>query len=194
MRKFFKVALAAKVLLSIIGGAAYLYLLRVPAMPIPATRQPGISEDVQRQIRELQNAPIAVALVFGRSTGCDNADPALVNLVAQEAVRAGVPPKVLAAIVAVESKCNPMAISKAGAVGLTQVVPRVHKGTFDFTKVNLLNPQDNVHTGAHILASYIKAYGLESGVHHYNGMGTGCDYCDDMYSSKVLLLAGTGGH
>jgi hypothetical protein len=129
--------------------------------------------------------------VFGRSAGCDNADPSLINLVAQEAVRAHVPAKVLAATVAVESGCNAMAISKAGAVGLTQVVPKVHKANFDFVnKYNLLNPKDNIHVGAAILAGYIGQYGLANGVHHYNGMGTGCDYCDAMYSNKILTLAG----
>lgn len=144
----------------------------------------------EREMRERMNAPLAVALVFGRSTGCQNADPALIELVAREAVNTGLPPKVLAATVAVESQCNPIAISNRGAVGLTQVVPRVWKDSFDFARVNLLNPRDNVHVGARIMAGLVRDHGLARGVQLYNGAGVGCSTCDGDYSSKVLVLAG----
>lgn len=146
----------------------------------------------EREVRERTNAPLVVALVFGRSPGCTNADPELINTVAKEAVRAGLPPKVLAATVAVESQCNQFAVSSRGALGLTQVMPRIWKDRFDFEKVNLLNPHDNIRTGAVIMAGLVKEHGLSRGVQLYNGAGVGCPTCDGGYSEKVLTLA--GGH
>lgn len=142
------------------------------------------------ELRARINAPVEVALVFGRATGCQDADPSLVNLVAREAIRAGLNPKVLAATVAVESQCNPIAVSSRGALGLTQVLAREWDAKFDFSRVNLLNPSDNVHTGAVIMAGLIRENGLRDGVQRYNGATIGCPTCDGGYSARVLALAG----
>lgn len=135
-------------------------------------------------------AALEVARVFGRSQGCDTADSKLITAIATESVKDEVDPRILAATVAVESACDPMAISKSGAVGLTQVMPRIWKTKFDFTQVNLLNPSDNLHAGATILSDLIKHYGVNNGVRRYNGLGVGCDSCDGAYVSKILVLTG----
>lgn len=143
-----------------------------------------------RELRERMNAPLEVALVFGRSTGCSNADPLLIDTVARDAVKVNMPPKVLAATIAVESQCEPYAVSSRGALGLSQVMPKIWKNKFDFETVNLLNPQDNVRVGATIMAGLIHEHGLARGVQLYNGAGVGCETCDGGYSNKVLALAG----
>lgn len=150
----------------------------------------GPPEFFECELRARINAPVEVALVLGRATGCQDADPSLVNLIAREAVRAGVNPKVLAATVAVESQCNPLAVSSRGALGLTQVLARSWDGQFDFSRVNLLNPSDNVRTGAVIMAGLIRENGLRDGVQRYNGATVGCPTCDGGYSARVLALAG----
>jgi len=136
-------------------------------------------------------AALDVARVFGRSQGCAEADPKLINAVATEAAKADLDPRVLAATVAVESSCNPWAVSSRGAIGLTQVEAAIWKDKFDFAgSVNLLNPADNLRAGATIEGSLIKQFGLVPGVRRYNGLGVDCQTCDSQYVSKILTLAG----
>lgn len=149
------------------------------AVPVPAP-----------QFTKQYIAALEVARVFGRSTGCSEADPKLIDAVASEAVKADISPRVLAATVAIESACNQYATSPKGAIGLLQVTPKTWKGTYDLEKqYNLLNQSDNLHVGTLILAGYIKQYGVPNGLHHYNGMGQGCDTCDSGYADKILALA-----
>lgn len=177
-----------------LGNFAYTYVTspRTPAIePLPISfPMPAPPAFFEREVRVRQNAPLQVALVFGRSIGCADADPELINLVAREAINNGLPPKVLAATIAVESQCTPLAVSSKGALGLTQVMARTWNSKFDFSKVNLLNPTDNVHVGAVIMAGLVHDHGLARGVQLYNGAGVGCDTCDGGYSNKVLALAG----
>lgn len=152
---------------------------------------PPIVHDIQSEILTKQYvAALDVARVFGRAQGCENVDAQVITDVATEALNDELDPRVLAATLAVESACDPMAVSKSGAIGWMQVMPRVWKSKFDFTKVNLFNPGDNLHVGAVILRDFIKQYGLAGGVRHYNGMGTASDAYDGAYVPKILALAG----
>lgn len=140
---------------------------------------------------EWRNMPLEVAKVFGRSTGCQDASPGLINLVSRISLGEGIDPRITAATIATESQCNPYAISTKGAVGLMQVRVSTWRGKFDFGgRVNLLNTEDNIKTGTAILASFVKQYGTAEGVRRYNGLGVGCDTCDAQYVSKVSKLAG----
>lgn len=155
----------------------------IPSVPLPAR---VIAPD-QKQY----NAALDVARVFGRSQGCAEADAKLIGDVATEALRSGIEPRILAATVAVESSCDSMAVSHRGAIGLTQVMPKIWKASFDFEhSINLFNPNDNLHAGATILGGLIKQYGVAEGVRHYQGTGTDCSSCDDNYVPKILALAG----
>jgi len=156
------------------------------AIPVRPVQDPGAAE-------RLRAASVDVAMVFGRADGCASAGLPLVTLVASEALGAGVPPRVLAATLATESKCDRLAVSRAGALGYMQVVARTWDQDFDFgNKYNLLNERDNVHVGATILARLIKDHGLNEGLHRYNGTGTGCPNCDGQYVQKILRLSGGG--
>jgi hypothetical protein len=132
--------------------------------------------------------PYEIAKVFGRSTGCRSVNVDFIDDVNEAAIRAGVDPGLYASTVATESNCNPLAVSKAGAIGLSQVVPSFHK-EYDFSRINLFNRKDSLRVGAEILAKDISQYGEESGVTHYQGMGVHCSTCDDHYTDKVLALA-----
>ena len=150
------------------------------------------AHDVQSELLTKQYvAALDVARVFGRSQGCDNADPKLITAVATEAVNDNLDPRIFAATIAVESACDSMAISHSGAIGLAQVMPKIWKNQFDFTgSVNLLNPTDNLHVGGTILSGLIKQYGVAAGVRRYNGLGVDCPTCDSGYVSKIVALAG----
>ena len=154
--------------------------------PAVVVQAPALDQSNQQYI-----AALDVARVFGRAPGCAEADAKLIGDVAKEALRVGLDARILAATVAVESSCDSMAVSRRGAVGLTQIMPRIWKGSFDFEHtINLFNPNDNLHAGATILGDMIKQHGLTEGIRHYNGTGTDCADCDGNYVPKILTLAG----
>lgn len=121
--------------------------------------------------------------VFGRA-GCG--DYALAEKVARYAAREGIPARVLAAVVAVESHCNPLAVSHKGAVGLTQVRVSTWKREYDFTESNLFHPETSLRVGAAILRRSIAEHGLRGGIVRYNGQGPDAE----VYADRVLALAG----
>ena len=128
------------------------------------------------------------AKVFGRAPGCENTEASFIQDVNEAAARAGVDTKIVAATIAVESGCNPLAVSNKGAVGLMQIRVVAWKDKYDFQgKINLLNRKDNLQVGTEILGSLVKQYGLQDGVRRYQGVGSGGD---EFYVSKILKLAG----
>ena len=133
---------------------------------------------------ELRKAFFDAARIYGKA-GCG--DMELAEMTAQHALRTKLPANLIASIVAVESACNPLAISSKGAVGLTQVNVKVQAEKFaQFRTINLFNPEQSMQVGTDILADMIKDYGLRGGVSHYNGSGPDAD----AYAVKVLALAG----
>ncbi|MBW2221987.1 MAG: lytic transglycosylase domain-containing protein, partial [Deltaproteobacteria bacterium] len=66
-----------------------------------------------------------------------------------------VTPELLTALIVVESSANHIAVSKKGAVGLTQVMPRI----WQINKKELFNPYKNIEVGSEILKYYIDKHG-----------------------------------
>lgn len=147
---------------------------------VTAPTEQTIREDLRNEQlqRQYKNASLAASKVYKRS-GCKSN---LADATGRIAVEAGVSARVLAALVFVESSCNPNAVSRRDGVGLTQVNTRV----WHYTQVELKNPERNLRIGASILASYVHRYGLKEGLHHYNGLGN----ATSEYSDKVLTVAG----
>lgn len=177
--------------LLVAGGMIRVYTRNLAkSKPVLMVTVQNVVSEAQLRDQKIQDAEWEVAKVFGRDLGCKDANQSLGRLAAEAAVDFGVDPKLVAATIAVESSCNPFATSSKGAIGLMQVHTPTWRKTFDFqNKVNLLNERDNIQTGTNILASYIKKYGKEGGVLHYQGTGTGCTTCDGAYVSKILRLA-----
>lgn len=75
-----------------------------------------------------------------------------------------VPHDILTALIIVESRANHKAVSREGALGLTQVLPEV----WNFSSEELLDPYMNIEAGATILKAYIERYGLVDGLRAYN--------------------------
>jgi len=84
----------------------------------------------------------------------------------------GLDPLLILAVMAVESRFNPVAESLVGAKGLMQVVPRHHldKLMEHGGAEAVLDPVTNIALGARILKEYIRRTGsLEAGLQFYNG-------------------------
>ena len=147
---------------------------------VKAPTEQSIREDMrhEQQLRQYKSASIAASKVY-RKNGCKSG---LAEITGRIAVEQGISARVLAALVFVESSCNPNAVSRRDGVGLTQVNSKV----WHYSQAELKNPNRNLEIGASILASYVRRYGLKEGLHHYNGMGNITNY----YSRKVLKVAG----
>ena len=162
-------------------------VLDAPAPPEPISvsipTESSIKEEVkiERRAKAYQAASRIAAQVYRRN-GCG---PTYAEATGRVAVDYGLSPRILAALVFVESSCNPNAMSDS-SVGLTQVNAKVWK----HSRKELKNPEINLRIGAGILASNVHKYGLVKGLHAYNGFGDETDF----YSNKILTAAGLSGN
>jgi len=106
------------------------------------------------------------------------------------AYRAGteskVDPLLILAVMAVESRYNPVAESNMGAKGLMQVIPKFHgeKLLEHGGETALLDPQVNIQVGAQILREYLRRFGeTETALQMYAGA---FDEPNSSYALKVL--------
>ena len=89
---------------------------------------------------------------------------------------------ILTALIVVESSANHRAVSRKGALGLTQVMPGIWKCDREI----LVNPYKNIEIGSSILRYYIKRFGLIGGLSAYN---SGKRHASLPYARKVLTIA-----
>lgn len=78
-----------------------------------------------------------------------------VQPIVQAAGRAGVDPRLLAAVVWAESDFDPDAVSRSGAIGLSQLMP----GTASRLGVDPRDPEQNLEGGARYLGLQLKTFG-----------------------------------
>ena len=95
----------------------------------------------------------------------------MVRAAFREGRRNGVDPLLILAVIAVESRFNPIAESEQGAVGLMQIIPRFHMDKVAETGApTFLQPHANIAIGARILKDAIRRGGGEvAGLQLYNG-------------------------
>jgi hypothetical protein len=117
------------------------------------------------------------------------ANDAIAGFVAT-AYRAGleakVDPLLILAVMAIESRYNPVAESHMGARGLMQIIPKFHleKLVDHGGESALLDPEVNIQVGARILREYTRRFGdVETGLQMYAGA---FDQPTSQYSAKVL--------
>jgi soluble lytic murein transglycosylase-like protein len=102
-------------------------------------------------------------------------------LVHKEAIHAKLPPQLVLSVIQVESKFDVYAVSKAGAVGLMQIMPFWLK-LIGRPDDSLVHAQTNLRMGCTILKYYItKTHGdLRAALQRYNGATVGIDYSDQV--------------
>jgi len=105
----------------------------------------------------------------------------LLMLIHKEATRAKLPPELVLSVIQVESKFDAYAVSKAGAVGLMQIMPFWLK-LIGRPDDSLVHAQTNLRMGCTILKYYItKTHGdLRGALQRYNGATVGIDYSDQV--------------
>jgi len=151
--------------------------------PLPVGNMPS-SEQVPtdaaaRHEREIDAVSIAVAK---RYRVARDATRGLVALAYQAGARSGVDPLLIIAVIAVESRFNPIAQSDGGAVGLMQVIPHYHADKLGAGSA--LDPATNIQLGARVLKEYLRRGGTEvAGLQLYNGSSGDPD---NGYAQRVL--------
>ena len=92
-------------------------------------------------------------------------------MIVQNADKYNVDPLLLAAIIRQESSYKNYAISPAGAVGLTQIIPRYWQQT---CSGDLIEENNNINCGTYILAKYNQSAGSwKKALAYYNVGPTG---------------------
>jgi len=87
------------------------------------------------------------------------ADQSLAALADKAADRHDIPRDIFAALIQQESAWNPDAVSSAGAIGLTQVMPRTGEHHCGLTADQLTDPESNLDCGASYLSAQFKVFG-----------------------------------
>ena len=141
--------------------------IRTGATEAPAAG-PAMSPVVRDSGREIDTLTTLIAKRYRISS---EATRGLIAAAYLEGRRVGLDPLLIVAVIAVESRFNPIAESNAGAQGLMQVIPAFHKDQLEAADVDsVLDPYDNIRLGAQILKEYIRRGGTEvAGLQLYNG-------------------------
>jgi len=128
--------------------------------PVPVARTAGIA-----------SAEKIAAAVARRYRVSGEAMRQIVDAAYRAGNRFGLDPLLILAVVAVESRFNPIAQSDMGAIGLMQIVPRFHADKLDAAdRSSFVDPNINIELGARILKEYITRGGTEiDGLQMYNG-------------------------
>jgi soluble lytic murein transglycosylase-like protein len=132
--------------------------------------------------REIEAVANAVARRYRISL---EATRELVGTAYREGKVIGVDPLLIIAVMAVESRFNPIAQSDGGAIGLMQVIPRFHADKFNVALgKSVLDPRTNIQLGARVLKEYIRRGGTDmAGLQLYNGASADAS---NVYANKVL--------
>ena len=185
---FFSIALAATVSAS---------LARDEPVPISAPPQAAVpgpealpnqgEERPARHAASVADAEIeAVASAIARKYRVSHdAMLELVGTAYREGRGIGLDPLLIIAVIAVESRFNPIAQSDGGAIGLMQVIPRYHADKLEAAHgLSMLDPVTNIRLGARVLKEYIRRGGTDvAGLQLYNGAA---DDPSTAYANRVL--------
>ena len=103
----------------------------------------------------------------------------LLRMIHSEATRAQVSPQLVLALIEVESRFDPYAVSRSGAVGLMQIMPFWLK-LIGREHDSLVHAQTNLRMGCTILKYYLdRSKGdIREALQRYNGAMVGIDYSD----------------
>jgi soluble lytic murein transglycosylase-like protein len=106
----------------------------------------------------------------------------LLRMIHEEAMRAGLDPKLVLAVIQVESGFDRFSVSRSGARGLMQIMP-FWKKEIGHPDDNLFHPRTNLRYGCTILRFYIDQQRGEvaSALAAYNGSSGKSDYPDKVY-------------
>ena len=162
------------------------------AQPGPASavfgtiRHEGISVLVSTADSEKPEYRTLAIYLSRRYKVAQDATEQLVGAAHEAGSLTGVDPLLILAVMAVESRFNPIAESVMGAKGLMQVIPKFHQDKLDALggEESVFDPMTNIMVGARILKDAVRrGGGLMPGLQLYAGA-----FSDDsqQYAQKVM--------
>ena len=97
--------------------------------------------------------------------------PAVQQIVAEEALRMGVPVSLALAVAHAESNFDPAAESPKGARGVMQIMPATARGEYGIDADLLWQPRLNIRLGLHFLKRLLERYRgrIDHALSYYNG-------------------------
>jgi len=193
---------ALKSILALVGVFAIAAFFLLPLKPAvqqlaaglpmfaPAEAAVGASEDampiavVESPIEREQRA--VAEYIAKRYRIADAAAAHFVSIAYRAAEQNRLDALLVLAVMAIESRYNPVAESVMGAKGLMQVIPKYHQEKlFDHGGEHaLLEPEVNIQVGAQILREYQRRFGdMETALQMYAGA---LDEPTSQYATKVM--------
>jgi soluble lytic murein transglycosylase-like protein len=195
-RRFYQ---ALKSLFALVGLAAltaYLVLPERPTMPLaaalpifgpvaPAAAATDLPNPVVNDVLQREQEAVA-EYIAKRYRIADNVAAHFVSTAYRAAEQHRLDALLVLAVMAIESRYNPVAESVMGAKGLMQVIPKYHQEKlFEHGGDDaLLDPEVNIHVGAQILREYQRRFGdTETALQMYAGA---LDEPTSQYANKVF--------
>ena len=171
---------AAGIAMGSVAGDANAPLAPYACLAIPAALQESPPQSLDAEQRAL------AAHLSRRFFVAQSEAGRFVAVAYRAAQEVGLDPLLVLAVIAVESRFNPIAESVAGAKGLMQIIPKFHHAKLERYggEQAVLDPESNILVGTRILQEYVHRTGtLEAGLQFYNGAMWDASA---RYSRKVL--------
>jgi soluble lytic murein transglycosylase-like protein len=161
----------------VIASGAVLIAVAPPhaAAPSAAVCTPAESDAVPPVAHAIAPDPaqqVLIEYVSRRFLVAGSITERMVAAAHRAAEEVGLDPLLVLAVIAVESRFNPIAESGMGAKGLMQIIPKYHLDKLRAAggEDAVFDPESNIHVGARILQEYVYRTGtLEAGLQFYNG-------------------------
>src|SRR5688572_28799273 len=167
-----------KLLTPVVIVAAALLIAAAPhsalAPEVPAVCTPDNEQSIEAATPAAPDAAqqVLTAHLSKRFFIAQEATERMVAAAHRAAGEVGLDPLLILAVIAIESRFNPIAESVMGAKGLMQIIPRYHRAKLELHggEGAVLDPESNILVGARILQEYVHRTGtLEAGLQYYNG-------------------------
>jgi soluble lytic murein transglycosylase-like protein len=200
MKTMVRVYGAARSTLALIGVAALSVALLLPLQREGLARQVAAAADfigaamvtevpiqvvVSESTREHEQRALA-EFIAKRYRVAETAAASFVSIAYRAGVEHSVDPVLILAVMAIESRYNPVAESNMGAKGLMQVIAKYHQEKLvdHGGELALLDPEINIHVGTKVLREYLRRFGdAETALQMYAGA---LDEPTSQYSNKVF--------
>jgi soluble lytic murein transglycosylase-like protein len=155
--------------------------------PVVVVEAAPVQPVTQASAQEIQQEQQALAeFIAKRWRIAEEAASSFVSIAYKAGRMHSVDPVLILAVMAIESRYNPVAESDMGAKGLMQVIPRFHMEKLSDRggEEALLDPEVNIHVGAQILREYYRRLGdQELALQMYAGA---FDEPTSQYAGKVF--------
>lgn len=183
-----QIAMAAYYDLTLIGLAAVALVLINHGLALSGQDESRAASVVPAAV-EIADKPEYLALagfLSHRYRLANGSARSLVSAAYDAGEQFGIDPLLLLAVIAIESRFNPIAQSVVGAKGLMQIIPKHHQDKLvrHGGEDAVFDPMINIVLGAEILTEYIgRAGNLEAGLQFYSGARSDAS---NRYARKVM--------